>query len=101
MSCVQPAPVFLVIFFSLKYLLETINQWGKSKRITTSYLPELFYDYKQGKNKHLKNQKTIVGAWLYRRWKGDMLEVKQIKLYEKYLKALLSEGNEKDDVRYL
>lgn len=30
-----------------------------------------------------------------------MLEVKQIKLYEKYLKALLSEGNEKDDVRYL
>lgn len=30
-----------------------------------------------------------------------MLEVKQIKLYEKYLKTLLSEGNEKDDVRYL
>lgn len=30
-----------------------------------------------------------------------MLEVKQIKHYEKYLKTLLSEGNEKDVLQYL
>lgn len=29
-----------------------------------------------------------------------MVEVNQIKLYEKYLKTLLSEGNEKDDDIY-